>query len=105
MFTFQHIYEATFAAKTRRQAIFATFENILDFWIMAMGMIYITIVYKVYRYNTFIRNPTREVEIELFFTQWNRSTDKIDDHIFLLIIDLTYLVKGLIQLRFIPAIG
>ena len=45
MFTFQHIYEAVFAAKNKREAKYVLFENILDFWIMAMGMIYIGIVY------------------------------------------------------------
>lgn len=54
MFTFQHIFEAVFAAKNKREAKFTLFENILDFWIMVMGMIYITIVYKVYRFNTFV---------------------------------------------------
>lgn len=54
MFTFQHIYEAVFAGKNKRVAKFVLFENVLDFWIMVMGMIYITIVYKVYRFDTFV---------------------------------------------------
>ena len=105
MFTFQHIYEAVFAAKNKRQAKFVLFENILDFWIMAMGMIYITIVYKVYRYDTFINNPTKEKEAQTFFDNWTFSTNSIDDHVFLLIIDSTYLIKAFLQLRLLPVVG
>ena len=54
MFTFMHIFEAVFAAKNKKVAKYVLFENVLDFWIMFMGMIYITIVYKVYRWDTFI---------------------------------------------------
>lgn len=58
MFTFQHIYEMVYAAKNKREGQYIIFENLLDFWIMAMGMIYITIVYKVYRYDTFLIDLT-----------------------------------------------
>ena len=67
MFTFQHIFEAVFAAKNKREAKFTLFENILDFWIMVMGMIYITVVYKVYRWNTFIVNRTQLGEVTIFW--------------------------------------
>jgi hypothetical protein len=60
MFTFQHIYEAVFAAKNKRQAKFVLFENLVDFWVMVMGMIYIAIVYKVYRFDTFTNKPDDE---------------------------------------------
>jgi hypothetical protein len=105
MFTFQHIYEAVFAAKNKRIAKYVLFENILDFWIMAMGMIYITIVYKVYRYGTFISRPDKDLESRIFFTNWARSTSKFDDQVFLLIIDFTYLVKAFVQLRLLPVLG
>lgn len=105
MFTFQHIYEAVFAAKNKRVAKYVLFENILDFWIMAMGMIYITVVYKVYRWNTFINNPTKEEEAQTFFANWTWSTDTLEDQVFLLIIDATYIVKAVIQLRTLPIIG
>lgn len=59
MFTFQHIFEATFAAKNKRVAKYVLLENILDFWIMLEGMIYISIVYKVYRWETFISRPDK----------------------------------------------
>jgi len=54
MFTFHHIYEAVFAAKNKRVAKFVLLENILDFWIMLLGIGYISIVYRVYRYDTFL---------------------------------------------------
>ena len=57
MFTFQHIYEAVFAAKNKRQAKFVLVENLVDFWIMVMGMIYISIIYKVYKKDTFLQRP------------------------------------------------
>lgn len=58
MFTFMHIFEAVYAAKNKRVAKFVLFENVLDFWIMIMGMIYIAIVYKVYRWDTFVSGPS-----------------------------------------------
>lgn len=105
MFTFQHIFEAVFAAKNKRVMHFVLFENILDFWIMFMGMIYITIVYKVYRWNTFINNPGKQEEALTFWENWSFSTESVPDQIFLIIIDATYVVKALIQLRLLPVIG
>jgi len=105
MFTFQHIYEAVFAAKNKRIAKFVLFENVLDFWIMIMGMIYITVVYKVYRWDTFINNINKEDEAMYFFDNWTFSTASIDDHVFLLIIDATYIIKAFVQLRLLPVIG
>lgn len=74
-----HIYEATFAAKNKRVAKFMLFENILDFWIMVMGMIYITIVYKVYRWETFTSAPPKPIEAERFFRNWVESTARVED--------------------------
>ena len=105
MFTFQHIYEAVFAAKNKRVAKFVLFENMLDFWVMVMGMIYITIVYKVYRFDTFLSRPDKEAEAEQFFRNWSESTANFDDQIFLLAIDATFLIKGLVQLRLLPVVG
>lgn len=70
-----------------------------------MGMIYITIVYKVYRWDTFVNNPTKQKEAQTFFDNWTFSTSSIDDHVFLLIIDVTYLIKAFVQLRLLPVIG
>jgi len=68
-----------FAAKNKRTSKYVLFENILDFWIFVMGIIYILIVYKVYRWNTFINNPTKEYEAKTFFKNWVISTDIISD--------------------------
>ena len=94
-----------FAAKNKREAKFTLFENILDFWIMVMGMIYITIVYKVYRWNTFIIKRTKLGEVNVFWENWLQSTDIIEDHWFLLIIVTTYWAKVAVQLRLMPIIG
>lgn len=59
-------------------------------------MVYITVVYKVYRWDTFINNPSKAVEAMTFFDNWTFSTLSIDDHVFLLIIDTTYLIKGFV---------
>lgn len=105
MFTFQHIFEAVYAAKNKRQAKFVLIENIVDFWIMIMGMIYIAIVYKVYRWNTFVNMPPKEEMAQIFFKNWKKSTDVIPDQIFLLIIDVTYISKAYLQGRLLPYIG
>lgn len=68
-------------------------------------MIYITVVYKVYRWETFLNKPSKEYEVRTFFSNWARSTDKFNDHVFLLIIDFTYVIKALVQLRLLPIIG
>ena len=91
-----HIFEAVYAAKNKRIAKFMIFENVLDFWIMIMGMIYITIVYKVYRWDTFINNPPKPDEARRFFNNWQWSTDTAPDQVFLVIIDATYIIKGLV---------
>lgn len=96
MFTFQHIFEAVFAAKNKRVAKFVLFENMLDFWIMVMGMIYIGIVYKVYRFDSFINTPSDEDLSKIFWSNWIASNDRINDHVFLLIIDFTYIIKALV---------
>jgi len=72
---------------------------------MVMGMIYITIVYKVYRWDTFINDLEKAEEAMTFFDNWTYSTSSIKDHVFLLIIDVTYLVKAFVQLRLLPVIG
>lgn len=72
---------------------------------MALGMIYITVVYKVYRWNTFINNPSKPDEAKTFFENWVVSNDYVPDQYFLLVIDATYVIKGLIQLRLLPIIG
>ena len=85
-----------YAAKNKREAKFVLLENMVDFWIMVMGMIYITIVYKVYRYDTFLSGLNKEQMAEQFFTMWYRSTATVPDHVFLLIIYYTYVLKAIL---------
>ena len=54
-----------------------------------MGMIYIGIVYQVYRYDTFLSAPDKENLAKMFFFNWDKFTKYAPDHWFLLIIDLT----------------
>ena len=68
-------------------------------------MIYISIVYKVYRLNTFIARLDAAGEARVFFANYDSFTNYVDDHIFLLIIDFTYLIKALVQLRLLPIMG
>jgi hypothetical protein len=105
MFTFMHIYEAVYAAKNKRVSKFIIFENVLDFWIMVLGMFYITVVYKVYRWNTFISSPAKESRSCLFFYNYKWWTEFAPDQAFLVVIDATYIIKGLVQLRLLPVIG
>jgi len=105
MFTFMHIFEAVYAAKNKRVAKFVLFENVLDFWIMLMGMIYIAIVYKVYRWDTFVSQPSKETLALKYFDSWTEFTYYIDDQYFLLVIDFTYILKGFVQLRLLPVMG
>jgi hypothetical protein len=63
---------------------------------MLMGMIYISIVYKVYKLNTFIAPLDAAGEAKVFFANYDWFTNSVDDHIFLLIIDFTYILKALI---------
>jgi hypothetical protein len=72
---------------------------------MIMGMIYISVVYKVYRFDTFISRPGIDLLSRLFWQNWIASNDRVSDHTFLLIIDFTYIIKALVQLRLLPIIG
>ena len=79
MFTFMHIYEAVYAAKNKRVSKFVIFENVLDFWIMVLGMFYITVVYKVYRWGTFISNPPPAERSCAFFANYKWWTEYVPD--------------------------
>lgn len=105
MFTFQHMFEAVFAGKNKRQAKFMLIENALDFAIMILGMFYITIVYKVYRWETFISQPSPEQLTSKYWDNFNSFIDYLDDHLLLLFIDVAYLIKGSIGLRLFPVFG
>ena len=97
MFTFQHIFEAVYAAKNKRQAQYVLFENILDFLILFEGMIYITIVYKVYRFNTFLDRPDDPEMAEIFWYNWESATrTTISDQAYLIVIDISFITKAII---------
>jgi hypothetical protein len=78
-FTIQHIYEAVFAAKNKRAAHFVLLENVLDFWIMVQAMLYTAVVYKVYRWDTFLTQPGKEQMARLYFDNFDAFTLYVDD--------------------------
>ena len=64
---------------------------------MIEGMIYITIVYKVYRYDTFLDRPDDEDMAEIFWYNWEHATrTTISDQAYLIIIDITFITKAII---------
>jgi hypothetical protein len=79
-------------------------ENIVDFWIMVMGMIYISIVYKVYKKDTFLSRPLPQDEARIFFSNWYTSTNTINDYWFLLIKNFTHILNAILQLRLISVL-
>ena len=70
-----------------------------------MGMIYITVVYKVYRYDTFTVELSHDEMAEQFWKGWHLSTSSVPDWVFLLIIYYTYVWKMVLQLRLMPLLG
>jgi len=72
-FLFQHIFNGIFAAKMKRNMRFVNATNILDFGIFFVGLIYIVVVYKDFRYNTFLAELEPRQEAELYFKNWVES--------------------------------
>lgn len=60
LYFFQHMFNAIFATKNKRVMNIVSLENFLDFMIFVVGMSYMFIVYKSYRYNTFLIDFTTE---------------------------------------------
>lgn len=70
-----------------------------------MGMIYITIVYKVYRFDTFLIDLTKQQMGRRFYDSWYDATRAFPDYGYLLIIYFTYILKAVVTLRLVPFLG
>jgi hypothetical protein len=79
-------------------------ENIVDFWIMVMGMIYISIVYKVYKKDLFLSRPLPQGGARILFSNWYTSKNTINDYWFLLIKHFTHILNAILQLRLISVL-
>jgi hypothetical protein len=55
MFLLQHVFNAIFAGKNKRVPHLAHAGSFLDFAIFFIGLIYVIIVYKNYRWNTWLQ--------------------------------------------------
>lgn len=54
LFLFQHIFDSIFAGKTKRVPHLVDVGSFLDFVIFLIGVIYILVAYKDWRWNTFL---------------------------------------------------
>jgi hypothetical protein len=70
---FQHIFDGIFAAKRKRVMRFVNLGNIIDFMIFFVGLFYIVVVYKDFRYNTFLEELEPDIEAERYFLNWRTS--------------------------------
>lgn len=102
-FLFQHIFDAIFAAKRKRNMRFSNMGNILDFMIYFIGMFYIIVVYKDFRYNTFLAELEPRDEAALYYINWHESP--INEPAILAVYLTTLWAKAFYNLKLISIFG
>ena len=76
MFVFQQFYMAMYAGRNKRVMKYFQFENVLDTVMLFVGMAYLIILLRDYRYNTFLADRTYRDDAILFFYQYTDSPVK-----------------------------
>ena len=67
MYVFQLFYAAMYAGRNKRVMKYFQFENILDTCILLISMVYLSVLLRVYRYNTFLKKASDEDHSLTFF--------------------------------------
>jgi hypothetical protein len=73
MFVFQQFYMAMYAGRNKRVMKYFQFENVLDTILLFIGMAYLIILLRDYRYDTFLKQRTYRADSIIFFTQYCES--------------------------------
>jgi hypothetical protein len=66
-------YQATFAGRTKRVMKYFQLENVVDTIIFLIGIAYLSIILKKYRYNSFTSNPDKVTEARMYWDEYAHS--------------------------------
>jgi hypothetical protein len=103
LFLFQKIFDAIFAGKNKRVPHLVNANNFLDFVIFIIGLFYIFVVYKGWRWDTWLRSLT---PLELAWEYWrNYSTSVWNENAILIAYGISFWMKAFIQLKLISITG
>jgi len=97
LFLFQHLYDAIFATKNKRVMQCTNLGMLLDFSIFQVSWVYIIIVYKDFRFDTFLRDLNPYEEATAYWINYINSP--VNENV-LLVVFMTFLwLKAFYQLK------
>lgn len=70
MYVFQMFYQGTYAGRTKRVMKYFQLENVVDTLIFLIGIAYLSIILKKYRWNTFTANPAPIEEARIYYQNY-----------------------------------
>jgi|688.fasta_scaffold546235_2 hypothetical protein len=84
-----------FAGRNKRYMKYFSFENLLDTIIMLLEMGYLSILLRVYRYNTFILKREEIGYVRVF---WDNYTEHaaVNENIYLMILGICFWIKAFV---------
>ena len=92
MYVFQLFYQGTFAGRNKRVMKFAQAENLIDVFLFLCGTVYLIIILRDYRYDTFLKSYSTEEEAKIYFD--NYTTSPVFENLLLVIIGVLFWVKA-----------
>lgn len=103
MYVFQQFYQATYAGRNKRIMAYFQFENVLDTVILFVGMSYLIIILRDYRYDTFLKDQSLEEEAQIYFRQYVGSP--VNEALLLFIAGTLLWIKAFHQLKYLELTG
>ena len=70
------------------------FENMLDTILLFLGMIQLIIILRVYRYDTFLKDPDQDAEAVQYFRNYIQANERINENLLLFIYGALLWVKA-----------
>ena len=103
MFVFQQFYQAMYAGRNKRVMKYFQFENVLDTVMLFIGMAYLSILLRDYRYDTFLKDRSYRDEAITFFVQYVESP--VNENVILFIYGTLLWIKTFHQLSYLEITG
>ena len=103
MCVFQQFYMAMYAGRTKRVMKYFQFENVLDTCILFVGMAYLIILLRDYRYDTFLKSRSYQDESIVFFRQYVESP--VNENVILFVYGTLLWIKTFHQMSYLRITG
>ena len=84
-----------FAGRNKRYMKYFSFENLLDTIIMLLEMGYLSILLRVYRYNTFILKREEIGYVRVFWDNYMEYA-AVNENIYLMILGICFWIKAFV---------